>query len=203
MNSPRTTTQKFRFCPYLNRMMLVWLTPFVFCLLAFVAESLDIPGLAPWLAIASLLALSYWCLWYACFACSPSESWGQVLRLRLAYWPPGRTRTHSYRQYFDLLLFLPFFIGLGGSFALTILSWVRLPAQIPATLKNAPYESLIVFIVPMTVLVACSSGILIIRIAGIRRTGSTWCLDCGNRLTDEHEQGRCLECGSVGTESIQ
>ncbi|MAB28555.1 MAG: hypothetical protein CMJ53_04640 [Planctomycetaceae bacterium] len=199
----RSRNTRLRFCPYLNPMMLLCLTPFVFCFLAVVAEGLNIPWLTFWLAIASLLALASWCLCYAGFACSPTESWGKVLRLRLGHWPPGRTRTDSYRQYFDLLLFLPFFIGLGGSFALSILSWARWPAQIPTTLKGASHESVVFFLMPMTALVVCASVVLIIRLAVIRRTGTTWCLDCGNRLTDEPEQDRCLECGSVGTRSSQ
>ena len=199
----RSRNTPLRFCPYLNPMMLLCLTPFVFCFLAVVAEGLAIPWLTFWLAIVSLLALASWCLCYAGFACSPTESWGKVLRLRMAHWPPGRTRTHSYRQYYDLLLFLPFFIGLGGSFALSILSWARWPAQIPTTLKGASYESVVFFLVPMTALVVCASVVLIIRLAVIRRIGGTWCLDCGNRLTDEPEQDRCLECGNVGTRSIQ
>ena len=41
----RSRKTPLRFCPYLNRMMLLCLTPFVFCFLAVVAEVLAIPWL--------------------------------------------------------------------------------------------------------------------------------------------------------------
>ena len=89
-----------------------------------------------------------------------------------------------------------------GAVALSTLSWDRMPSQTSAILRNTTYESLAFFSFPVTAaLLACSSVALIIRIAGIRRTGATWCLECGNRLTDKPERERCLECGSRQSQS--
>lgn len=200
-----TSELNMRFCPYVNRMLLLAIAPFALWFTGFMLENAEVYGLAVWLALAALTAIITWCTWYTCFALSPSESWGQVLRLRLAYWPRHRKRSDTYRQSFYLLGVLPCWMALCSLAALNLLDWCRLPENTPSAIKAISLDrpGIAVACLVLSAVVFCMSVILVARLIKIRSKGEVRCLDCGNRLAGEDARrvDRCLECGSHGSGS--
>ena len=199
------TDWNLRFCPWRDRMILLAGVPFVLWFIALMLELAEVHGIAPWLGLASVALVIVWCTWYACFVLSPSESWGQVLRLRLAYWPRRRTRSDSYRQYFDLLAVLPVGLGFCSVAALLLLVKADFPEGTSPVLKaiSVAASDLDIACLLMSAGVFGLSIILVVRLMAIRSRGEVRCLDCGNRITGDHrtEPDRCLECGSRGSRS--
>ena len=202
---PHPSDWNLRFCPYRDRMMLLAGVPVVLWFIGFMLQLAEVQGIAPWLGLASFTLIIIWYAWYACFALSPSESWGQVLRLRLAYWPRRRTRSDSYRQYFDLLAVLPVGLGFCSVAALLLLVKADFPEGTSPVLKaiSVAASDLDIACLLMSAGVFGLSIILVVRLMAIRSRGEVRCLDCGNRITGDHrtEPDRCLECGSRGSRS--
>lgn len=200
------TDWNLRFCPWRDRMMLLAGVPVVLWFIGFMLELAEVHGIAPWLALASFALILIWYMWYACFVLSPSESWGQVLRLRLAYWPRHRKRSDSYRQYFDLLAMLPVGLGLCSVAALSLLGEAHLPEWTSSALIKAmsvAASDLVIACLLMSAGVFGLSIILVVRLMALRRRDEVRCLDCGSRIAGDHrtEPDRCLECGSRGSRS--
>ena len=203
--SPNPSDWNLGFCPYRNRMMLLAVVPVVLWFIGFMLELSEVHGIASWLGLASFALIISWYTWYACFVLSPSESWGQVLRLRLAYWPRRRTRSDSYRQYFDLLAVLPVGLGFCSVAALSLLGEAHLSESMSPAFKamsiDTPGAGIACLL--MSAGVFGLSIILVVRLMAIRSRGEVRCLDCGSRITGDHrtEPDRCLECGSRGSRS--
>ena len=199
------TDWNLRFCPWRDRMILLAGVPFVLWFIALMLELAEVHGIAPWLGLASVALVIVWCTWYACFVLSPSESWGQVLRLRLAYWPRHRKRSDSYRQYFDLLAVLPVGLGFCSVAALSLLGEAHLSESMSPAFKamsiDTPGAGIACLL--MSAGVFGLSIILVVRLMALRRRDEVRCLDCGSRIAGDHrtEPDRCLECGSRGSRS--
>ena len=192
------STGSLRFCPYLRPVMLATIIPAVLWYVAFLLEGTSMGWLVIWLLLAALGLIILWCGWFTCFACSPADSWGKVLRVRLAFWQARRTFGRSYREYFDLAVILPIWMASISAVVFNAFGSVGFAPEAQSSLRDGWW--FISAFAAIWLVVFGSALVLSFRINRLRRGTITYCMACGETLIRQVGD-RCPECGGEATAS--
>lgn len=191
----------WQFCPWKHPLVWMTLIPSIFFLLAILSRSFGLDQLPFWFTAAALLVLSIWYVWLLVFTLSPTESWGTILRIRLAYWPNGRTLAQSFRQIWDIALVLPAWIAFNMAIAVICLTWADTPGWVTDALQKVPTVKWgFTAVLGCWLLVLIPAVTTVVRLQRLRRAPQSRCLACGNSLANATSE-QCQECGRFQTGS--
>ena len=177
--------------------VIAFLLPLFFLLMQRMYEVNEVPlPFLDWWWILNLLMIGSWWTCFLTIALSPPHSWGGLLMVRLAYWPPGRSPVQTFGQAFMVATGIPIMIGFAVAF--TAIAGKNTESMILEPIGLVGLTPLEVFLRSFALGFGLSfiPGVIVtLRIARIRGSQDVHCLACGTAFGSTPVPN-CPECGT-------